>query len=195
MRSLRQLNTLKSLLTSRFAAVGACSSSTVDSCAYGSLQTTLTTGLPVLGFAVAAATRSYATGTENAPPGSNSRQTSGRSASTSLPSADQLVESGDWMEQWAKALQKNDVAGQAAVLEKTFGESPDPVGPPLHELLSYNRKEEERAKRRMNELQKQEQIRQSRQGLLLSCCEIFAPLTHGLSACFCIVLLRRTRML
>ena len=57
---------------------------------------------------------------------------------------------------------KNDSVGQAELLHRVFGEDPEPVGPPLSELLNYNRRDEERAQRRMFELQKQEEIRQSR---------------------------------
>ncbi len=98
------------------------------------------------------------------------RQNSSKDASTSQP-ADEEQPEADWMEDWAKLIDKGDVVGQAELLQNMFGEEPEPVGPPLHELLNYNRKEEERAKRRMFELQKQEQLRKSRQSPVpQSCC-------------------------
>lgn len=89
------------------------------------------------------------------------RLTSNASASTSQL-AEQPDSGDDWDERWAKLSEKGDLVGQADLLRDVFGEIPEPVGPPLHELLSYSRKEEERAKRREFELQKQEEIRQSR---------------------------------
>ncbi|KAL0033923.1 hypothetical protein WJX77_010989 [Trebouxia sp. C0004] len=121
--------------------------------------------LSALRSIAAASTRTFASG----PQGSNTpdvsavegRQNSSNGASTSQP-VDEEQPEADWMEDWAKLIDKGDVVGQAELLQNMFGEEPEPIGPPLHELLNYNRKEEERAKRRMFELQKQEQLRQSR---------------------------------
>ena len=121
--------------------------------------------VPALGSIAAASARTFASGPQdpNTPDVSavEGRQNSSTGASTSQPDEDQPE--ADWMENWAKLIDKGDVVGQAELLQNMFGEEPEPVGPPLHELLNYNRKEEERAKRRMFELQKQEQLRQSRQ--------------------------------
>ena len=171
MRNLRQLCALQSLLQSSPSLIFR-SAASADNDVHGKLHTTVTSILPTLRFAVAAATRTYATDTRDANPSMDARRQSGNAASTSLSAEDQPAESGDWMDEWGKALEKNDLAAQAEILQKTFGEDPDPVGPPLHELLNYNRKEEERAKRRLYELQKQEEIRQSR-------CKFFATF-HGL---------------
>ncbi|DBA93188.1 TPA: hypothetical protein ACH3X2_003495 [Trebouxia sp. C0005] len=100
----------------------------------------------------AASTRTFASG----PPGPNTpdlsavdgRQNSSNGASTSQP-VDEEQPEADWMEDWAKLIDRGDVVGQAELLQNMFGEEPEPIGPPLHELLNYNRKEEERAKRRM----------------------------------------------
>jgi len=121
--------------------------------------------VPALGSIAVASARTFASGPQdpNTPDVSavEGRQNSSTGASTSQPDEDQPE--ADWMEDWAKLIDKGDVVGQAELLQNMFGEEPEPVGPPLHELLNYNRKEEERAKRRMFELQKQEQLRQSRQ--------------------------------
>lgn len=162
MRGLRHLAALQSLLTSTSLPTVARSCAVSDVNVHGSLQTTVTAVAPALGFAVAAAARWYASDAGSINPGTDSRRDSGSSASTSLTTGDQPAESQDWMEDWARALEQNDVAAQADILVQTFGENPEPEGPPLSELLNYNKKEEERAKRRMFELQKQEQIRQSR---------------------------------
>lgn len=108
----------------------------------------------------AALTRSFATYTDlNAGP-IDSRVHSKAGTSTSQSGS---ADDGDYLEEWAKLIEKNDTPGQAELLTRIFGENPEPEGPPLSELLNYNRREEERAKRRMFELQKQEEIRQSRQ--------------------------------
>lgn len=157
MRCLRRLAALQSLFTSTTSVqTGARVCAVADCNASSSLQTSVT---PLLGFVAAAGARSYASDAETTKPGSESRQDSNSNASTSLSAGDQ---SGDWMEEWARLLEKNDVMGQADLLRQTFGDTPEPEGPPLHELLNYNRKEEERAKRRMYELNKQEQIKQNR---------------------------------
>ena len=121
----------------------------------------------------AASTRTFASGPQgpNTPETSadEGRQNSSNGASTSQP-VDKEQPEADWMEDWAKLIDKGDVVGQAELLQNMFGEEPEPVGPPLHELLNYNRKEEERAKRRMFELQKQEQLRKSRQLPALQSC-------------------------
>lgn len=155
MRRLRHLAALQSLLTSTSVQTAARSCAVADCNAY-SLQATVT---PLLGFIAAAGARSYASDTGSTNPGIESQRDSSSNASTSLSAGDQ---SEDWMEEWARLLEKNDVMGQADLLRRTFGDTPEPEGPPLHELLNYNRKEEERAKRRMFELNKQEQIRQNR---------------------------------
>ena len=167
MRFLRHLTAMQSLLTSNSLQTVARNCAFADTNVQGSLQTSVT---PALGFAAAAAARWYASDTGSTGPGVDSRRDSGSSASTSLSTGDQSAESPDWMEEWARLLEKNDVVAQADLLRQTFGENPEPEGPPLHELLNYNRKEEERAKRRMFELQKQEQIRQSRWESMLQCC-------------------------
>jgi hypothetical protein len=121
----------------------------------------------------AAGARTFASGPQgpNTPDVSavEGRQNSSSGASTSQP-VDEEQPEADWMEDWAKLIDKGDVVGQAELLQNMFGEEPEPVGPPLHELLNYNRKEEERAKRRMFELQKQEQLRKSRQSSALQSC-------------------------
>lgn len=165
MRSLRQLCALQSLLSSSTSSLAARSPASADTTINGKLHATVTAILPTLGFAVAAAKKTYATDTRDADSGMDARRQSGSAAGTSVSSEDQSAESEDWMNEWGKALEKNDLAAQAEILQKTFGEDPEPVGPPLHELLNYNRKEEERAKRRLYELQKQEEIRQSRYSL------------------------------
>lgn len=159
MRCLRHLAALQSLLSSTSVQTGARSCAVADCNAYSTLQTTVT---PLLGFVAAAGARSYASDAGSTNPGIESRRDSSSNASTSLSAGDQSADSEDWMEEWARLLEKNDVMGQADLLRRTFGDTPEPEGPPLHELLNYNRKEEERAKRRMYELNKQEQIRQNR---------------------------------
>lgn len=159
MRCLRRVNALQSLLASNSLQTVARNCAVADTVVHGSLQTAVT---PALGFAAAAAARWYASDARSTDPSMDTRRDSGSSASTSLSTGDQPADSPDWMEEWARLLEKNDVTAQADLLRQTFGDSPEPEGPPLHELLNYNKKEEERAKRRMFELQKQEQLRQSR---------------------------------
>ena len=108
----------------------------------------------------AALARLFATGTGPGAEPTHSREYSNAGTSTSQARPD---DDGDYLEEWAKLIEKNDTPGQAELLTRIFGENPEPQGPPLSELLNYNRREEERAKRRMFELQKQEEIRQSRQ--------------------------------
>lgn len=157
MRGLRQLAALQSLLSSTSLPIVARSCVVAESNTQNSLQTIAVA--PALGFAAAAAARWYASDS-GSDASIKSRQESSSSATTSLSTGDPSAESQDWLEDWAKLLEKNDVAGQAELLHDTFGHMP--AGPPLHELLNYDKKEEERARRRMFELQKQEQIRQSR---------------------------------
>lgn len=172
MRCLRRLATLQSLLTTNSLQIVARNFVVADTNVHGSLRTALT---PALGFAAAAATRWSTSDAGSTDPGMDSRRNSGTSASTSLSTGDQSAESPGWMEEWARLLEKNDVVAQADFLRQTFGETPEPEGPPLHELLNYNRKEEERAKRRMFELQKQEQLRQSRCKSMLKCYRLWCP--------------------
>ena len=169
MRYLRHLAALQSLLASNSLPIVTRNCAAADTNVQGSLQTAVT---PALGFAAAAAARWYASDAESSDPGMDSRRDSGSSASTSVSIGDQSADSPDWMEQWARLLEKNDVVAQAEFLRQTFGEDPEPEGPPLHELLNYNKKEEERAQRRMFELQKQEQLRQSRLESVLKCCRL-----------------------
>lgn len=162
MRGLRHLAALQSLLSNTSLPTVARSCAVAESSTQNSLQTTVTVVAPAFGFAAAAAARWYASDSGNFDPSMEARQKSSSSASTSLSTGDQSAESEDWLEDWAKLLEKNDVAAQAEFLHDTFGDSTQFDGPPLHELLNYNKKEEERARRRMFELQKQEQIRQAR---------------------------------
>lgn len=110
--------------------------------------------------APAATARSFASDSQRGAGPADNRVDSGAetSSSQSVSGPDD-----DYMEEWAKLIEKGDLPGQAALMERVFGEDPEPIGPPLSELLNYDRKAEERAKRRMFELQKQEEIRQSRQ--------------------------------
>lgn len=168
MHRLSRLTALKPLLASNAQPSVAWAAALGELSVRCPVQSSTAAVSPALAFPAAADMRTFASGPYE--PGSPSasavegRQNSSSSASTSQPEGDQS--SGDWMEDWAKLLQNDDSVGQAEFLQKTFGEDPEPVGPPLHELLNYNRKEEERAKRRMSELQKQEQLRQSRQASL-----------------------------
>lgn len=110
--------------------------------------------------AAAATARSFASDRQGSAGPADNRVDSGAetSSSQSVSGPDD-----DYLEEWAKLIEKGDLPGQAALMERVFGEDPEPIGPPLSELLNYDRKAEERAKRRMFELQKQEEIRQSRQ--------------------------------
>lgn len=164
MHRVRQLAALRPLLTSGALPNVAQTAAYAGPPAQGLVQSTVTAATPALGFTVAATARTFASGPQgpDRPDASSveARQNSSISASTSQSLEGQDADA--WMEDWAKMVEKGDSVGQAELLQNTFGEDPEPVGPPLHELLNYNRKEEERAKRRMFELQKQEQIRQSR---------------------------------
>ena len=114
-------------------------------------------------FAAAATARGFAAGPEE-PGSATSGSTEERRASNADTSTSQLSgeQQDTWIEDWGKLIEKGDVSGQAELVRDLFGEEPEPVGPPLHELLNYSRKEEERAQRRLQELQKQEDIKQSR---------------------------------
>ena len=162
MRGLRHLTALQSLLSSTSLPTVTRSCAVAETNSHSGLQTTVTAVAPALGFVAAAAARWYASDTGSVDSSIESRRESSSGASTSLSTGDQSAESKDWLEDWAKMLEKNDVAAQADFLHETFGDTSEFDGPPLHELLNYNKKEEERARRRMFELQKQEQIRQSR---------------------------------
>lgn len=179
MRCLRHLAALQTLLTSNSLQTATRICAVADTNMHGSLQTAV---MPALGFAAAAAARWYASDAESINPGMDSRRDSGSSATTSLSTGDQSADSPGWMEEWARLLEKDDVVGQADLLRQTFGETPEPEGPPLHELLNYNRKEEERAKRRMFELQKQEQIRQNRWESVLQRCDVNSLCSSSLLA-------------
>lgn len=172
MHRLRILMALRPLLASNAHAKGA-RAIIGDSVAQIPAPSAEAAQISALRSIAAASTRTFASG----PPGPNTpdlsavdgRQNSSNGASTSQP-VDEEQPEADWMEDWAKLIDRGDVVGQAELLQNMFGEEPEPIGPPLHELLNYNRKEEERAKRRMFELQKQEQLRKSRQAHALQSC-------------------------
>ena len=165
MQALRQLAVSKHLLSAYTRSAVAGPSAGLAEIVHDLQVSTLhkTSPSPVSFAAVLA--RSFATDSQRAGETSDSRVDSNAGTSTSQPGHGG---DGDYLEDWAKLIEKNDIMGQADLLNRVFGEDPEPVGPPLSELLNYNRREEERAKRRMFEMQKQEEIRQSRQAPTLS---------------------------
>ena len=140
-----------------------------------SLPSTAATLHPAIDLAAVSKPRTFATGSHGSfepdPPSSEDRQNSSLTASTSQPieagksqpDEDKGTSKDDWLKVWAKLSQKKDLEGQAQLLQDIFGETPEPVGPPLHELINYDSKEVEREERRKFELQKQAEIKQSRQ--------------------------------
>ena len=165
MQRLRQLISLAPLVSSSSTQSVAAAPAAVDVTARLLVACQAQQAAPFAASFAEGCTRSFATETRelggNGARSVDERQTSSLSASTSQP-IEQEESAGDWTEDWSKLLEKGDVAGQAELLKDIFGESPEPYGPPLQELLSYNRREEEKAQRRLLELQKQEEIRQSR---------------------------------
>lgn len=160
MQALRQLAVSKHLLSAYTRSAVAGPSAGLAEFVHDSQVSSLHATNPSPVYFAAALARSFATDSQRAGGAADSRVNSsvGTSTSQSGPDGD-----GDYLEDWAKLIEKNDTMGQADLLNRVFGENPEPVGPPLSELLNYNRREEERAKRRMFEMQKQEEIRQSRQ--------------------------------
>ena len=163
MHRLRQLAALRPVLELR-TLPNLAQIATGEGFVHGFLPSSTPRIAPAMGLAAAASARGFAAGPQE-PEGPNEsiqegRPNSSSNAGTSQPAGDQDAGNSDWLEDWGKLMDKGDTQGQAEFLHNTFGN--EPVGPPLHELLNYNRKEEERAKRRMFELQKQEEIRQSR---------------------------------
>ena len=172
MQRLRQLIALAPLVTSGSTQSIAAAPAVVDVTARLLVACQAQQTAPFAASFAAGSARAFAT--EPREPGSigesavDERQASSLSASTSQP-VEQEQSSGDWTENFSKLLEDGDVAGQAELLKNVFGESPEPYGPPLQQLLSYNRREEEKAQRRLLELQKQEEIRQSMYDTTILC--------------------------
>lgn len=162
MQSLRQLSACKNLLSACLRSAPGCLTTGPAAAAQDLTCQSLHSKLQHLVLAAAAPIRSFASDTDrpDRQPTTSADRRENSSAGTSTSQAQ--AGNSDYLEDWARLIDKNDTVGQAELLHRMFGENPEPVGPPLSELLNYNRRDEERAKRRMFELQKQDEIKQSR---------------------------------